>query len=152
LPPRVSRQIYISITAEGNKGLLSGRYNFHCLKNGAPAFIREGGKNEGLEDCHPYYMMYKQSWFITKSEHYEKNEDISWLLLESKGLSEYSLAKHLNFVFEETDYLSLETSWEVWYQSEWSPATVKIFTNENDYKDYQESKRSKGWNFQSEKF
>ena len=91
MPARASRQpIYIAITiTEANiQGRLSGKYNFHGLKNGSAAFIRAGGKVEGFEKYHPYYLMYHNKWFITKSDDFEKNEQKGWLLLKSQGLSE----------------------------------------------------------------
>ena len=100
MPSRVSRQpIYISITAEGKRDQLSGKYNYHCFKNGAATFIRDGGKIEGLEIYHPYYMMYKQKWLITASEDYENNDAKGWLLLDTKGLSEFLLVEHLNYQY-----------------------------------------------------
>ena len=71
MPARASRQpIYISISDEGKK-VLSGRYNFHGLKNRAAVFIRDGAKVDGYEDLHPIYLAYyrcKQEWFLQSSE------------------------------------------------------------------------------------
>ena len=78
--------IYIAITVEGNKGRLSGKYNSYGLKNDAAAFIREGGKLTGLEEFHPYYLMFKDKWLITDSESFESNDGKAWLKLETKGL------------------------------------------------------------------
>ena len=95
MPARVSREtIYISITAEGTQGKfgqLSGSYRFHCFKNGAAALIREGGKVDGFEKFHPYYLMYQtnRKWSITDCESFEKNKNAGWLILESKGLLGY---------------------------------------------------------------
>ena len=90
---RASRQsIYISIS-DDRKIVLSGKYNFHCLKNRTAVFIREGGKIEGY-GIPPYYFMYgSNKWIITDSESFEKNDGASWLMLDSKGLSEWKNTK-----------------------------------------------------------
>ena len=49
--------------------------------------------------------------------------------------------------FLETDYLSLVTNWEVAKQkgdTEAGSATVKIFANENEFKNYHETNRNSG--------
>ena len=91
MPARASRQpIYISITTKNDiLNRLSGKYDFRALKNCAAAFVREGGKLKSIENGHLYYLMYNNSWLITKSESFEKNEREGWLLLKSQGLSEY---------------------------------------------------------------
>ena len=87
MPARASRQpIYLSISDE-SKGVFSGRYNFHSLKNQAAVFIRDGGKISGLEDLHPYYLLYKQKWFVTASENFEQGEGGGFLKSNSTGLS-----------------------------------------------------------------
>ena len=96
MPTRASKQsIYISIHDEGLKGRLSGRYNFHSLKDRAAAFIREGGKCEGLEDFYPYYLRFYtetlqgsvyRNWYLQGSERFEKNNTGGFLRLDSEGL------------------------------------------------------------------
>ena len=87
MPARASRQsIYISISDE-SKGALSGRYNFHSLKNQAAVFIRDGGKISGWEELHPYYLVYKQKWYLTGSEKFEQNKGGGFLKNDSTGLS-----------------------------------------------------------------
>ena len=88
MPTRASKQsIYISISDEGVRGQLSGKYNFHCLKNQAAAFIREGGKCEGLEEFYPYYLrFYKEIWYIQGSQRFEENNPRGFLRLDSEGL------------------------------------------------------------------
>lgn len=102
MPARVSRQsIYIFIKSEGKKGRLSGKYDFHGLKNGAAAFVREGGKVDAFERFHPYYLMYQsnQKWCIVQHGSFEKGYGGGWLMIESKGLSEYLVVTHFKFVF-----------------------------------------------------
>ena len=45
---------------------LSGKYNFHSLKNNTPAFIREGGKLSGLDGENHYLTFHEEtkSWYI----------------------------------------------------------------------------------------
>ena len=43
---------------------LSGKYNFHSMKNNKPAFIREGGKLPGLVGENNYLAWSHEFWFF----------------------------------------------------------------------------------------
>ena len=67
----------------------------------------------------------------------------------TSGQQYYSFYKKSPTRSSETDFLSLGTNWKVAPQVKlgetvWSDATVKIFTNEIEFKNYKESKRNKG--------
>ena len=84
---RVSRQpIFISVDSEVPFfNLLSGKYNFHGIKNNAAAYVRNGGKLESF-DGHPYYLShYPGNWVFQDSENYKKNKGRFWIRLLTEG-------------------------------------------------------------------
>ena len=55
---------------------LSGKYNFHSMKDNKPAFIREGGKISGLSSENYYLAFHEASktWNITQDDWFSKAE------------------------------------------------------------------------------
>ena len=91
LPKRVSKQpIFIAITSESlEKNKLSGKYNFHSLKNNAAVFVRDGPKIEKLGP-YPYYLAYNNKfWNLQDADFFEEREGKEqgggWLALHTKG-------------------------------------------------------------------
>ena len=69
--------LYVSIVAEIKiRNGLSGKYNFHSMKDNKPAFIREGGKISGLSGENHYLAFYeeKKSWYIQTDDYFLKGE------------------------------------------------------------------------------
>ena len=69
----------MSIVAEmKTHNKLSGKYNFHSMKNNKPAFIRAGGEISGLSGENHYLTFYEasKSWYIQSDE---------WFLLGRGG-------------------------------------------------------------------
>ena len=88
MPKRVSKEpIFISIATEHpKKNQLSGKYNFHSLKNNAAVFVRDGGEIEKLVGRHPYYLVYQNKyWNLQSAVYLDKGEDGGWLTLCTKG-------------------------------------------------------------------
>ena len=56
---------------------LSGRYDFHDIKNNTAAFIREEGKLNGLTSDGPYILFFGDGpgWYITIRWHIEDLEN-----------------------------------------------------------------------------
>ena len=87
-PMRVSKQpIFISIACEGDKSFndLSGKYNFHSIKNNVPAFLREGGPLESFEE-HPYYLVHTGTkWCIQSSRSFDDGKTIAWIHINTES-------------------------------------------------------------------
>ena len=85
----MSRQpIYVSVTAETiGHGFnnLSGKYNYHSLRENAPVFVREGGKLDKF-DPPPYYFTNDDGeWQITDSDGFQSRKSYMWCT--KKGIS-----------------------------------------------------------------
>ena len=92
LPKRLSKQpIFISIvTDDPDVNKLSGKYNFHSLKNNAAAFVRDGSEIKNLGGRHPYYLAYNYNiWNVQEADYFEeikgKGEGGGLLKLCTKG-------------------------------------------------------------------
>ena len=87
LPKRVSKQpIFIAIASESlEKNKLSGKYNFHSVKNNAAVFVRDGPKIEKLEP-YPYYLAYHiEHWNLQDADFFEEGRSGGWLALCTIG-------------------------------------------------------------------
>ena len=89
---RLSKQpIFISIvTQDPDVNKLSGKYNFHSVKNNAAAFVRDGPKIEKNSWAYPYYLAYKNNfWNLQDAEYFDeikgKVKGGGWLALCTKG-------------------------------------------------------------------
>ena len=159
LPRRMLKQpIYVSVESEHmDYNNLSGKYNFHSIKNNATAFERDGGALPKFAK-HPYYLaMYEDGWVFQHSEHFKNNEQRYWIEKTTTGLWTYFSWEKLcyqlvwiqwKYKYSESDIFAVENNWLGAKQSgftEFPKTTVQIFANENEFKNYKESKRNKGW-------
>ena len=80
--------IYISIASEDTAfTTLSGKYNFHSIRNNAAAFVRDGYAL-GHFDPFPYYLAYSgKAWDIQDSDSFNNTKPITWITITTKGLS-----------------------------------------------------------------
>ena len=114
------------------------------MKNNAAAFMRENGPLESFKHIrpHPYYLVFHNGeWIIQDSKSFNDNITTGWVKIktEGKGLSKTIFYHSVTInLFLETDYLSLDENWEGAPahedEVEWLKATVKIFVNENEFK------------------
>ena len=86
LPRRVSKEpIFISIATENaTTNKLSGKYNFHSVKNNAAVFVSDGPKIEKLGP-YPYYLAYHSKYWNLQSADYFEKGDGGWLALCTEG-------------------------------------------------------------------
>ena len=75
--------VFVSIVCEDKRfNKLSGRYNFHTVKNKAVVYVREGGTIKTLNP-HPYYLCYQNHYWVI---HDAKGKEIwAWIWLETRG-------------------------------------------------------------------
>ena len=64
---------------------MTGRYNFHEIRNNAVVFVREGGKLDTFDSCPYYFVYYPGSWVIQGSENYKNNDNSFWVKIDTKG-------------------------------------------------------------------
>ena len=112
------------------------------MKNNAAAFMRQNGPLESFKHIrpHPYYLVFHTGeWIIQDSKSFNDNTTTGWVKIETEGLrlTFFSHCVTVNLTLE-TDYLSLDENWEGAPahedEVEWLKATVKIFDNENEFK------------------
>ena len=141
--------LHIDFVAGSQLHLLSGQYNFHSTKNEAPAFVREGGKIQNFH--HPYFLSYGKDGWGLRDGHFlgSSSEDVgTWIKISTKGFL-FVCIDIIKSILE-TDYLSLGTNWKQFKKQEDGTGSfsvdriVKIFANEIEFKNFQESKRNKG--------
>ena len=73
--PKKTIYLHIDFIAGSQLHLLSGRYNFHSIKNEAPVFVREGGKIQSFNN--PYFLSYdKQGWGLRDGTFLSKQKDV----------------------------------------------------------------------------
>ena len=67
---------------------LSGKYNFHSLKNNTPAFIREGGELSGLNGENHYLAFHEKSksWNIQSDEWFSIGKGGGFFTNDSSGI------------------------------------------------------------------
>ena len=84
--------LYVSIVAQNqvNSGL-SGKYNFHSMKNNKPALIREGGEVPDVPGKNHYLVWYDEYWYIQKDERFLKGEGGGYFCICSSGKFFYKL-------------------------------------------------------------
>ena len=78
----------MSIVAEmKTHNKLSGKYNFHSMKNNKPAFIREGGKISGFPGENHYLVFHEASktWNITTDDYFSKGQGGGFFSINSSG-------------------------------------------------------------------
>ena len=136
---------------------LSGKYNFHSMKNNKPAFIREGGKVPGLVDknhylawSHEFWFFQQEAWFLegesggylcirTPGKYFfcsDNNSKIDWIFIGN------SIAAILTLCILEINLLALDSCWEEFCSDDesWShKATIKIFSDEKQFNEYQKT-------------
>ena len=78
----------MSIVAERKiRNSLSGKYNFHSMKNNIPAFMREGGKISGIMGEN-YYLVFHEpwkTWHITENDQFSKGQGGGYFANISSG-------------------------------------------------------------------
>ena len=69
--------------------------------NNAAAFIREGGKVEGIEELNgPIYLAYSDEiWWIQNDEFFEDAEGGGWVRLDTQGFFTFFRIVCLNYEF-----------------------------------------------------
>ena len=73
--------VFVSIVCEDAQfNNLSGKYNFHSIKNKAVEYVRDGGK-VSLFEPDPYFLSYGDKKWRLKS-----TENAYWIKLETKGM------------------------------------------------------------------
>ena len=81
--------MFVSIVCEDKRlNKLSGRYNFHSIKNKAVAYVRDGEKVEYF-DSYPYYLCYEQNrWRIQGANRFKSKDENErcWIRLKTQGL------------------------------------------------------------------
>ena len=90
--------VFVSILGEDERfNDLSGKYNFHSIKNKAAAYVREGGKLNFFKP-HPYFLCFLQNqWCIQsidqfKSTDYEKANQF-WICVDTQGMKYLNVKK-----------------------------------------------------------
>ena len=143
--------MYIAVKAENqNKNCASGKYYFHSLHKNVGAYVKEPGPVHG-ED---YFLVYMSgSWFIQVARVKSHNKLCflwdkagGWLCITTKGkfVKMNIIFQDFKVFFSETDPLLLSTEWqEADDEKPWSrKATVKIFSNEEEYNEYQNENKN----------
>ena len=119
--------------------LLSGKFNFHSVSNGAAVYIRD--RHNMLVGNETFLFYSDGCWYLMNG--YDKkfemrNEPTSATLrIKSEGWCQpFEFRKWIFFSFSETNPLLLPTNWEVASSggTAWSmKGTVKTFSNQDDY-------------------
>ena len=65
---------------------LTGKFDFHSIKNNAPAFVREEEKLEGLESEAYYLVFVDDGWYFQDGEYFEDDDAGGWMMLSTEGL------------------------------------------------------------------
>lgn len=83
--------VFVSIVSEDERfNEVSGKHNFHSIKNKAVAYVREGDKLRSFKTP-PYYLSYKMDgWLIQSADDFASNS-VYWIRLTTKGL-QYNIA------------------------------------------------------------
>ena len=132
--------MYVAIQATGKKkDDISGKFCFHSMYNNVGAFIR---KPEPLIPAYPglqFFLVYIGGrWWIQSHVSHNKNA-----AMKNKCFLWGNQGGYFRLVTEETNPLLLndETQWEeADGNNGWTfPATIKIFNNEEEYKNYRNS-------------
>ena len=82
--------VFVSIVCEDEDfNNLSGKYNFHSIKNKAVVYVRDGGKIS-LIDPHPYFLSYSgRIWGFHGADDLKTLDLPSpyyWIYLQTQGL------------------------------------------------------------------
>jgi len=162
--------LFVSIEAQNeNYNVLSGKYNFHSLRNNKPAFIREGGYVPGVIGQN-FYLVYcggkinawhiqSDGWFlggnaggffrIYTSGKSLQSVYIFYLLLFITSSKIHRILRNCEYWLctLETNPLFLASIWkEADDSNSWSlTATIKIFDEKERFNEYQ--KTLKKWFF-----
>ena len=115
----------------------------HSLHNNIGTYIREAGEVPTYASRQFFLLYHKGDWLITG----DKENDCLWggnksrghLLISTKGNNKIRLVNAILRVLSETNPIKLGTEWkEADGKDTWSrKATVKIFNDEEEYKNYQ---------------
>ena len=84
--------VFVSIVSEDERfNEVSGKHNFHSIKNKAVAYVREGDKLRSFTSP-PYYLSYNKTdwWLIQSADDFASTSDF-WIRLTTKGL-QYNIA------------------------------------------------------------
>ena len=84
--------IYIHVESEVyDYDPLSGKYNFHSIKNKTAVFMREGGKLETFSDPTYYFTYHKPRWYLQSGKYFDQSKEGGWMRLRTTGYYHYFL-------------------------------------------------------------